>query len=917
MLIEWQTTISGDNFSNPIQPVMKRMIAVCLAKLSILSVAIGQTAAIKGKITDTLEKKQVEHVVIALIRTSDSVLINFTRSKTDGSFVLSPVPSGHFTLLVLHPKYADYIEPITVDKKNSHIELSNICLTPRMQLLQEVIVRHKIAPIRIKGDTTEYLADSFKLQANASVEDLLRILPGIQVDRKGQITAQGKKVEKVLVDGEEFFSEAPTVATQNLRADMVDKVQVFDKKSKQAEFTGMDDGARTKTINLKIKEDKKKSYFGKVEIGSDMDKYYDGSAMFFSFKGNRKFTAGVGTNNRSTGSAGGGSGEASLSGDVGTGILINKNAGGHYSNTWSDGDHHFSTNFMYNKWNVRPAGSMTVQDILPGTVYLRRQQSSAVSESERFELPPTYDLRIDSSSSLQVTTNASLQRSQNKSDFASANYLNDRLVSSSERSTTESSRNKQFSANLLYQKKIKENRSFSAQLQVNTGNAAMEGFLYAINQFYNSNDSSGTLDTTDQRKAYNNNRLLLSGDFNYTQLIAKNILMGIHYQVSSNGRSSAQQTFVKKGEKYETLIDSLSNEYNFRVISHTGGISWQIKAKKTQYTLGCELGYADYGQKDLGAHSRYSTHYINLFPRVGMIYRITSYKQVNIGYNGSTQPPALKDVQPIANNNDPLNIYIGNPGLKPAFKHNISLEFSSIKPLTAKFFNAAASLTATGRDFSNSSLIDSLGRKVNQVINVSGNYAGNATISYNIPLGPLNGNVSGGVTLSRQASMVNLLKNNTRSVNYNVQAGVRWNVVDRVYFSIQSAYAINEARSSLYKAWSTRFWTQDHTVETTVYLPWKLEVSTDASVSVRQKTAVFDKNNNVIRWNAVLTKKIAKGSWVIRAAVYDILNQNKGFSRLISGNQIIERNEMILQRYGLITIAWNLNKNMKLGIPGL
>src|SRR5690606_2451490 len=134
-------------------------------------------------------------------------------------------------------------------------------------------------------------ASSFKIEPNAKVEDLLRQLPGIQVDKDGKITAQGQTVNKVLVDGEEFFGDDPTLVTKNIRGDMVDKVQLYDKKSDQAEFTGIDDGEKTKTLNIKLKADKKNGYFGKVDVGGASDGYYQGQAMFNTFKGKKKFSA--------------------------------------------------------------------------------------------------------------------------------------------------------------------------------------------------------------------------------------------------------------------------------------------------------------------------------------------------------------------------------------------------------------------------------------------------------------------------------------------------------------------------------------------------------------------------------------------------------------------------------------------------
>src|SRR4030095_2689499 len=182
----------------------------------------AQKASIKGTVTDTVEKKNLSNAVIAILKKPDSVLVRFSRANKDGEFLINDLDTGRFILMATHPFFGDYFDNIELNQ-NSLTELGNIYLTPKSKLLAEVIVKTG-APIRIKGDTISYTADSFKVRAGANVEELLRRLPGIQVDRNGQITAMGERVKKVLVDGEEFFGSDPGIATKNLRADQVQEV---------------------------------------------------------------------------------------------------------------------------------------------------------------------------------------------------------------------------------------------------------------------------------------------------------------------------------------------------------------------------------------------------------------------------------------------------------------------------------------------------------------------------------------------------------------------------------------------------------------------------------------------------------------------------------------------------------------------
>src|SRR6186713_945351 len=245
-----------------------RKIISGLLLLFIASSAFSQTQTLKGTLKDTSENRGLANTVISVLTKKDSVLVKFTRADKDGNFQIEGLKEGNYILLVTHPYMGDYFDNIEI-KTSSTNDLGNVHLTPKSKLLAEVIVKSG-SPIKIKGDTLVYTADSFKVRPGANVEELLRRLPGITVDKNGQITAMGERVTKVLVDGEEFFGTDPGIATKSLRADAVQEVQVFDKKSDQAAFTGIDDGVKDKKINLKMKEDKKKGYFGKIEAGGGL-----------------------------------------------------------------------------------------------------------------------------------------------------------------------------------------------------------------------------------------------------------------------------------------------------------------------------------------------------------------------------------------------------------------------------------------------------------------------------------------------------------------------------------------------------------------------------------------------------------------------------------------------------------------------
>src|ERR1044071_4261035 len=250
--------------------------------LSLLLLTFGFIASaqkngtVTGVAIDTLAKQPVPSATITLMGKKDSSLVSFTMTDKMGRFELTGIQSGEYRLLITHVNYHGTLLPVKIDDIHKGLDLGNIIMTDRSKVLSEVVVTSDTPPVTLVGDTIQYNAGSFKTQANANVEDLLKRLPGVKVDKDGTVKAQGEKVQKVLVDGKEFFGNDPKIATKNLPADAVDKVQVFDKLSDQAQITGFDDGNSEKTINLKLKQDKKKGLFGKATAGAGTSDRYEG-----------------------------------------------------------------------------------------------------------------------------------------------------------------------------------------------------------------------------------------------------------------------------------------------------------------------------------------------------------------------------------------------------------------------------------------------------------------------------------------------------------------------------------------------------------------------------------------------------------------------------------------------------------------
>src|SRR5688572_30830916 len=269
---------------------MRKILLIALSGFIWIAANAQKSGSVKGIIFDTIANQPVAAATITVLQRSDSSLITFTMTNNRGEFSLTNVPYGDYRLLVTHVNYYNVNKFFTLNEAHKNVDLANVQVSDKTKVLEEVVVMAEAPPVTLIGDTVQYNAGSFKTKPNSVVEDLLKKMPGIQVEKDGTVKAQGQEVKKVLVDGKEFFRTDPKIATKNLPADAVDKVQVYDRQSDMAQLTGFDDGQSEKTINLKLKKDKKKGVFGKVNAGGGTEGRYQGRFNVNSFKGARQMS---------------------------------------------------------------------------------------------------------------------------------------------------------------------------------------------------------------------------------------------------------------------------------------------------------------------------------------------------------------------------------------------------------------------------------------------------------------------------------------------------------------------------------------------------------------------------------------------------------------------------------------------------
>ena len=925
---------------NKTKPLLMYKLTVLLTALICTSIPLfSQTILVSGNLTDKFEKKPVKNAVVALLTIKDSILNKFTRTDATGSFTLKNVKPGTYILMTTHPFYADYLDKIEV--KDSITKLEAVALINKSQLLQEVIIKTGSA-IKIKGDTTIYTADSFKVSANANVEELLKKLPGIQVDKNGEIKAMGEKVEKVLVDGEEFFGDDPGMAAKNLRADAVKEVQVFDKKSEQAEFTGIDDGNTKKTINLKLKDDKKKGYFGKVDAAGGpqkvIDDRYNTNLLLSSFKGKRKLTGFLLKGN--TGQDGlswqdeqkfggesenfsmnmdddgnvnfmwsGGGNDDEPYVDTENGFIKNTNAGAQYSNKWNDKQTlNLSPKFnsqIYNNSNYRFTQTQIGDSAL-------NENSSAVTNVNRynFKTSAVYDVKLDSNNTIKFTAKANFYHTESEEiRNGLTTGKTETIKNITERNLQTTSDKASYFGSILFKHKFKKSRrTASINTDWNLLNTEGDNYLKSYNQSY-FNGNPATTQNLNQFKQSNKTTQNISANFIYTEPLSKKYSLEMSHQITYNNGINNQLTYSYSNftGKYDFVVDSLSNQFEQSITVNRPSAKISFSDKKIKYNFGSGFALTHFNLLDKSYNKDYIRNYTNFFPSASFTYNYKSNHSLRFNYNGNTSQPSLNQLQPLRNNNDYFNQYVGNPNLKPSFTNSFRFSHNSYNFLKEISTYQSFSIRTVQNAISNSRITDlDSGKTTTQPVNINGNISVNFYGGTWFKLKKLNLQVgiNPNASFNKFANVVNNSKSFSNTLNTGLSVYLSKSKDKKYDISLNNEFSYNRnttSQNSVVK----KFNTNNIGLNGTVYYKKTWSITTDYNFFIRQKTIDFQDNLTNQLWNVKLQKTFKKDEFTAYIMVRDILNQNIGINRSFYENSLTEERNDRLKRYGMIGFAWN------------
>lgn len=920
---------------------MKNLIILTLTTIlffSFRSQAQAQDAEIdvKGTVIDSLGEPIIA-ASIMLTSKADSVLAGFALTDGDGGYLINKIPSGEYFIQVTYMGYKSHVEYVNIDATQGDKQMENITLLQGNTLLEEVLVMEDRIPILIKKDTIEYNAGSFEVRANATVEELLKELPGVEVEDDGTIKAQGKEVTKLLVDGEEFFGNDPTIATKNLPAKAVDKVQVYDEKTEAQKLSGLEGGEKEKTMNLKLKEDYKKGYFGKAMAGGGTAKRFAGELNLNKFDKKSQFSIVSKLNNINNNGfsfreyadfMGGFSnlfGDDDIGDDGGfsmgaTALPVN------YSNSTTDGEKTsgiFGMSFNKNltekiKLNTYYTFNMVDDNLISDinrTNFITGQDEFSTIENNRKKsryynnnanLKLTFEIDSTQKIKFNNTFGHSIGNAQNTNVYTNLN-TSDIITRDGNNNFDNQNSSGNIRSSFTYLKRFKPGRVLSSAT-----NFKFEKYNQENNTIYNNDyfDEEGNLinqDSLDRVEDDANSNLNWSQKLTYVEPFGKYVRWSNSYTFRDNLDKQDNNAEDLENGVY-TRLDELSRDFNFRNQNHELATKIEYTKKKWTVSIGSDFEYALLSI-DEGNMNIFKKPYRFILPRSSVRFKISNSSSLSTSYRTSYRMPRFNQLQPLTDNTNPLKIYVGNTELDPEYTHRFRLNYNLFDnfSFTSIFLNLSHSITPNS--IVNSSTYDEFLVETETPINNGKNTSSSFSISYGRPLKFIKSrlDVRLGTNYYVRPYLLNGINSNRKQFTQSVRTSISNKKKKVVDTKVSYALSYNKSMDDDQEREDVIY--LNHTVTSNLgfNFPKGWRIGTAARYQLFTSSS-FPDDNYLLIWDAFLEKtlfKNEKGTLKLQAS--DLLNQNRGFKRSASAFYTLEENTNNIGRFIMLTFSYNIS----------
>lgn len=914
--------------NNVIHIVMKSgkcLLMLLMILFSPMAFAQQSGVNVTGSVVEQGSDTPIEQATVRLLNVKDSAMVRGVVSARNGSFTLKNVKKGSYLLHITFIGYDPLYQPLQITGKKNPVNVGKLELSDGAIELGEAVVIGKAPEVTVRNDTVEYNADSYKVTEGSVLEDLLKKMPGVEVDSEGKITVNGKEVKKVMVDGKEFFSDDPKVASKNLPAKMIDKLQVLDKKSDMAQMTGFDDGEEETVINLTVKPGMKQGWFGNAYGGYGSKDRYEGNAMVNRFVNNDQITFMGGTNNTNNmgfsdlastmfSGMGGGGGRRGGFG-AGSGITSSGNAGLNFSKEFKPDKLTLGGNTRYSHSDNDARSKSDRQNILPGdSSSYDNSEAMSRTKSDNFGVDFRLEWKPDTMTQLIFRPSFSLSHSMND-NFSDATTLdNERdTVNTNKSSNYSESNGYNLNASIDFSRKLNnKGRVFSATLSGGNSDSYSDGMNRSDIVYFNQTDALKN-SIIDQRSRYDNKGFNYRAYVSWVEPIGHNNFIQATYSISQRKQEALKNVYNQDADGIYNVLDSAYNQsYRNNFISQRASLSFKSQRAKFNYTIGLNLDPSYSSSENFVGDttlSKITRKVVNLSPMAQFNYMFDKRTNLRIMYNGRTSQPSMTQLQPVADISDPTNITIGNPDLNPRYTNNVFIRFQQFTPEKQRAFMIMANGSYIINDIvSYTSYNQETGVKTTTYKNVNGNYSGNVRMMLNTPLKNKKFSINS-MTMASFANSngyINEEKNTNRNLILSERGGIdfRSSYLD---LGVNGNIRYNATSNSLQKENNQNTFNYRAGGYTTIYLPLNFKIESDVNWSTNSGYGDGFKQNEVL-WNASASKSFLKNNQgTLRFKIYDILQQRSNISRSVTASYIQDSEYNTLGSYFMVHFIYRFS----------
>ncbi|MEQ1745168.1 MAG: outer membrane beta-barrel protein [Saprospiraceae bacterium] len=906
------------------------MKTIFLLAFSLLcGTVFAQKTMLQGSVSDNTGTPLP--AVTAVLMTTDSVMHAFATANDQGRFSLKAKTAGQYLLQLTYLGYTTHWQTLTVESGRTEMDLGRIQLVPSSEVLPAVEISAERDPMRISRDTVEYNAAAFKVQPGDAVEELLKKMPGIEVQRDGTVKAHGENVQNVLVDGKEFFGKDTRVATQNLPAEAVDKVQVYDKKSDMAEFTGIEDGQDERTINLKLKEGHKDGYFGKADAGAGTEGRYEGKFNINRFTpGDRLSAIGMANNTNQQGFSmddymqfmggigammSGGGGRIQIGGDGG-GMPINTGQGVQGVRTSLAGGLNWSKDFsqnteltasyFLNRFRNDLERNNWRQNLGAQGLFTSTELEDQLSRNFGHNLSLHFRHKIDSFQSIILRANGGLNDAlfDSRGNTEALNPFGD-VQNDGQRDYFSEGSSYNFRSSLQYRLRFrKPGRAVVAQGSFGMNDRQQDGSLFAINRFFAQTVLS---DTIRQRQDVADGGDQYGIALTYTEPLGHRRYLELNAS-RQNYTNNNRRDFFDLLPGSETRNEDLSNHFRRGYVYDRAGLNLMINRGQLKVTAGVAFQESRLENTVVGEIQPFNIRFSRFLPAMFGEYEFATANHLNFGYTTRFTEPSPEQMQPVVNNADPLNVYIGNPNLQPEYSHDLRLSYFLYDQFSFTSLFANLSATYTTDKITNATVIDSVLRRSITPVNVEREVGLRGSVQFGAPIRPLKMkfNLRLNSAHTQRILFVNAVQNDVldwrHGLDFSIEnrnkdvvdalAGIRFNTTSTDW-SVSAA---------LNQQFTNHAWYGE--IRYTPVRRWMFETQFDYTVYSEE---AFGERTTIPLWRAGITHYFLKNNRArVRLSVFDLLAQNQGINRNSSLNYVEEQRSNVLGRYFMLTFGYSL-----------